>query len=78
MNLWQYIRLPTGTVPESIAINMGIVSALGVLIGIVLIKLPKEFIQGLPSLFQAVLPASIEQSQKYYWRLAIVRLTKIL
>jgi len=48
MNFWQYIVLSTGTVLGPIAINMVIVSVLGILTGIALMKLPKEFAQGLP------------------------------
>lgn len=43
MNFWRYIIAPTGTLLGLVAMNMVIVSALGALIGIALIVLPKEF-----------------------------------
>ena len=48
MNFWQYIVAPTGASFGPVAINMLIVSVLGILIGIALVKLPQEFAQGLP------------------------------
>jgi len=48
MHFWQYIVAPTSAALGPIAINMVIMSVLGVLIGIALIKLPKEFTQSLP------------------------------